>query len=65
MIRFKMKPDCIIDGDNREGTTGEFLCSLVVNERMWAVVLIEGDSEPTLVKASRILISSIVWVDVK
>ena len=59
MIKFKMKPNCVIDELNGNDSTGQFLCS-VYDPRMdrgWAVVLIDGEKEPTLVPEN--------WIDVK
>jgi len=56
-----MGHDCIIDDIHGNDTVGEYLGNIIVNKRQWAILVIEGDEDPTLVKASHILVSRPSW----
>jgi len=40
---------------------GEYLGNIMVYDRKWAIVVIEGEEDPTLVKAGHILVSRSSW----
>lgn len=55
--RFKMRENCAIGANDDPGTSeGYLLDTFVCNDRAWAIVTVNGDDEPILLKAETLLV---------
>lgn len=58
-LRFKIK-----DGWDRAGEQGEYFGKISINDRIWALILFDGEDDPDLHKAESLLVEHKIWESV-